>query len=184
MTSRKVILFCLIGTASSLKLRLIQSEGVSRRLRNDRYGCRAIRDGSSSRLYYSPAGIDYRPERRIDREPGTQSVSNGIVIGGSTYTVPNALGDKIIHPYGDFLLHDVGTGDGIVQAGPQDTANKLRTVPLWGVHIKSRFTHDNASLTLLNAIQRHAGEATQVTSRFNGLTAQEQQQLMTFLRSL
>jgi CxxC motif-containing protein (DUF1111 family) len=68
----------------------------------------------------------------------------GPVIGGSTYTVPNALGDKIIHPYGDFLLHDVGTGDGIVQAGPQDTANKLRTVPLWSMHVKSRFTHDNA----------------------------------------
>jgi CxxC motif-containing protein (DUF1111 family) len=108
----------------------------------------------------------------------------GAVINGGTYTVPEALGDKIIHPYGDFLLHDVGTGDGIVQAGPQDTANKLRTVPLWGLHIKSRFMHDNASLTLNDAIQRHAGEAAQVTSRFNGLTPQEQQQLITFLRSL
>jgi CxxC motif-containing protein (DUF1111 family) len=131
-----------------------------------------------------PLGLTIGPNGELIGNPGTQSVPNGIVIGGSTYTVPNALGDKIMHPYGDFLLHDVGTGDGIVQAGPQDTANKLRTVPLWGVHIKSRFTHDNASLTLLNAIQRHAGEATQVTSRFNGLTAQEQQQLMTFLRSL
>lgn len=108
----------------------------------------------------------------------------GAVINGGVYTVPKALGDKIIHPYGDFLLHDVGTGDGIVQAGPQDTANKLRTVPLWGLHIKSRFMHDNASLTLFDAIQRHAGEATQVTSRFNGLTPQEQQELITFLHSL
>jgi hypothetical protein len=38
--------------------------------------------------------------------------------------VPEALGNKIIHPYSDFLLHDIGTGDGIVQAGPQDTAEK------------------------------------------------------------
>ena len=29
--------------------------------------------------------------------------------------VDNTLGDKIIHPYSDFLLHDVGTVDGIVQ---------------------------------------------------------------------
>jgi len=108
----------------------------------------------------------------------------GAVINGGAYTVPEALGNKIIHPFGDFLLHDVGTGDGIVQAGPQDTANKLRTVPLWGLHIKSRFMHDNASLTLFDAIQRHAGEARQVTSRFNALTPQEQQQLITFLRSL
>ena len=29
--------------------------------------------------------------------------------------VPAALGNKIIHPYSDFLLHDIGTGDGIAQ---------------------------------------------------------------------
>jgi CxxC motif-containing protein (DUF1111 family) len=106
------------------------------------------------------------------------------VINGGSYTVPEALGNKIIHPFSDFLLHDVGTGDGIVQTGPQDTANKLRTVPLWGLHIKSRFMHDNASVTLSDAVQRHAGEAERVTSRFRGLTPQQQQQLITFLRSL
>ena len=29
--------------------------------------------------------------------------------------MPDALGSKIIHPYSDFLLHDIGTGDGIAQ---------------------------------------------------------------------
>jgi len=29
--------------------------------------------------------------------------------------IPQPLGNKIIRPYSDFLLHDVGTGDGIVQ---------------------------------------------------------------------
>src|SRR5207248_2818029 len=29
--------------------------------------------------------------------------------------VPAALGGKTIHPFSDFLLHDIGTGDGIVQ---------------------------------------------------------------------
>jgi CxxC motif-containing protein (DUF1111 family) len=108
----------------------------------------------------------------------------GTKINGGTYIVPEAIGNKIIHPFGDFLLHDVGTGDGIVQVGPQDTATKLRTPALWGLHIKSRFMHDNASVTLGDAIQRHAGEAQQVISRFNGLTLQQQQQLITFLRSL
>jgi CxxC motif-containing protein (DUF1111 family) len=108
----------------------------------------------------------------------------GAIINGGTYTVPVALGNKIFHPYGDFLLHDVGTGDGIVQAGPQDTAMKLRTPPLWGLHIKARFMHDNASLTMSDAVQRHAGEAQGVLTRFTGLSAQQQQQIITFLRSL
>jgi CxxC motif-containing protein (DUF1111 family) len=94
------------------------------------------------------------------------------------------LGNRIIHPYGDYLLHNVGTGDGVVQAGPADTANKLRTAPLWGLHIKSRFMHDNASMTLTDAIQRHAGEAAGVVASFNNLTAAQQQQLIVFLQSL
>jgi len=108
----------------------------------------------------------------------------GTVLNGGAYVVPAALGNKMFHPYGDFLLHDVGTGDGIVQAGPADTANKLRTAPLWGLRIKSRFMHDNASLTLIDAILRHGGEAQGVTAAFNSLTAVQQQQLITFLNSL
>jgi CxxC motif-containing protein (DUF1111 family) len=105
-------------------------------------------------------------------------------VNGGAFTVPDALGNKVIHPFSDFLLHDVGTGDGIVQGGPPDTANKLRTVPLWGLRIKSRFMHDNASMTLSDAIQRHAGEAQGVIASFTALTATQQQQLITFLKSL
>jgi CxxC motif-containing protein (DUF1111 family) len=112
------------------------------------------------------------------------TVPAGTAINGGAYTVPAALGNKVFHPYGDFLLHDVGTGDGIVQAGPADTANKLRTVPLWGLHIKSRFMHDNASMTLGDAIKRHGGEAQAATANFNLLTNAQRQQLITFLKSL
>src|SRR5207237_10354427 len=35
--------------------------------------------------------------------------------GSHLATVPKALGNKIIHPYSDFMLHDIGTGDGIAQ---------------------------------------------------------------------
>jgi CxxC motif-containing protein (DUF1111 family) len=108
----------------------------------------------------------------------------GTVINGGAYTVPEALGNKLIHPYGDFLLHDVGTGDGIVQAGPADTANKLRTPPLWGLHIKSRFMHDLESLTLHDAILRHRGEAAHVAKQFRELSPTAQQQVLTFLKSL
>ena len=72
----------------------------------------------------------------------------GTSINGGAFTVPEALGAKMIHPYGDFLLHDIGTGDGIVQNPPADTANKLRTVPLWGLRMHPRHMHDLQSLTL------------------------------------
>ena len=108
----------------------------------------------------------------------------GTVIDGGMFTVPEALGDKIIHPFSDFLLHDIGTGDGIVQVGPQDTANKLRTVPLWGLRTKARFMHDLQSLSLEDAIQRHKGEANQAERRFDELTPQERAALITFLNSL
>jgi CxxC motif-containing protein (DUF1111 family) len=112
------------------------------------------------------------------------TVRPGTLINGGQYRVPEALGSKIIHPFGDYLLHDVGTGDGIVQAGPQDTANKLRTAPLWGLHIRSRFLHDLVSLTLEDAIERHGGEAQGVIAQYNTLTAAQKAQLVAFLKSL
>ena len=108
----------------------------------------------------------------------------GTLIDGGMFTVPEALGDKVIHPFSDFLLHDIGTGDGIVQVGPQDTANKLRTVPLWGLRTKARFMHDLRSLSLDNAISRHDGEAHDPTRRFNNLNPEDRAALITFLQSL
>jgi CxxC motif-containing protein (DUF1111 family) len=108
----------------------------------------------------------------------------GTVIDGGAFTVPDALGSKIIHPYSDFLLHDIGTGDGIVQNPPQDTANKLRTVPLWGLRMHPRHMHDLKSLTLGDAIERHRGEAEQVRDRFRDLSPADKTSLFTFLNSL
>jgi CxxC motif-containing protein (DUF1111 family) len=108
----------------------------------------------------------------------------GTSINGGAFTVPEALGNKLIHPYSDFLLHDIGTGDGIVQNPPADTANKLRTVPLWGLRMHPRHMHDLKSLTLEDAIERHDGEAEQERDRFRRLSAAEKQALFTFLNSL
>ena len=108
----------------------------------------------------------------------------GTIINGGAFTVPDALGSKVIHPYGDFLLHDIETGDGIVQNPPQDTANKLRTVPLWGLRMHPRHMHDLKSLTLENAIERHGGEAEHVRNRFRDLRPLEKQEIITFLNSL
>jgi CxxC motif-containing protein (DUF1111 family) len=108
----------------------------------------------------------------------------GSKINGGKFTVPAALGNKIIHPYSDFLLHDVGTGDGIVQNGGQSTANKMRTRALWGVRTNDRHMHDGLSLTFDDAIRRHRGEASGVTSNYNNLSTTQKNQLITFLKSL
>ena len=108
----------------------------------------------------------------------------GTSINGGALTVAAALGNKIIHPYGDFLLHDIGTGDGIVQNGGQATRNKVRTQPLWGVRTHDRHKHDGTSLTFDGAIQRHAGEAAFVRSNYNSLSTTQQNQIITFLKSL
>jgi len=108
----------------------------------------------------------------------------GTMINGGTLTVPEALGNKIIHPFGDFLLHDVGTGDGIVQNGGQDTANKMRTPPLWGVRMRNRLMHDGNSLTFEDAIERHRGEAADASDNFRRLLPRQRSALIAFLHSL
>jgi CxxC motif-containing protein (DUF1111 family) len=50
--------------------------------------------------------------------PSITTAPAGTAINGGAFVVPAALGSKIINPFSDFLLHDVGTGDGIVQNGP------------------------------------------------------------------
>jgi CxxC motif-containing protein (DUF1111 family) len=62
----------------------------------------------------------------------TTTAPAGTVINGGQFSVPEALGNKIILPYSDFLLHDAGTSDGVMQNSPQDTANKL-ALPHCGV---------------------------------------------------
>ena len=115
--------------------------------------------------------------------PTFVTAAAGTVINGGTFEVPEALGNKIIHPYSDFLLHDVGTGDGIIQGDPS-TENKIRTPPLWGLHVRPRLMHDGDSATLTDAIMRHRGEASAVTNKFFSLSSQERESVMTFLKSL
>jgi CxxC motif-containing protein (DUF1111 family) len=108
----------------------------------------------------------------------------GTVINRGAFTVPEALGSKVIRPFSDFLLHDVGTGDGIVQNGGQATRNRLRTPPLWGVRSRPRLMHDGETLTRNEAILRHAGQANSVINAYRNLSVNQKNQLVAFLNSL
>jgi len=119
----------------------------------------------------------------------------GTVFNGGTFVVPDALGNKTFHPFGDFLLHDIGTGDGIVETNGELTRNKMRTAPLWGVRTRDRLMHDGGSssaptnsgaqsFTLNEAILRHAGQASSSRSAYQALTPLQKAQLIRFLKSL
>ncbi|HVF58114.1 MAG TPA: di-heme oxidoredictase family protein [Pyrinomonadaceae bacterium] len=135
-------------------------------------------DGVAGSNLFNQVGCNICHVRSITTSPA------GTVINGGALTVPAALGNKIIHPFGDFLLHDVGTGDGIVQNGGAATANEMRTPPLWGMRTRNRLMHDGASLLRGDAILRHAGEATNVINNYRALTTTQKNQLITFLNSL
>jgi len=108
----------------------------------------------------------------------------GTLINGGAFTVPAALGNKIIHPFSDFALHNVGTGDGIVQNAGQGTANQMRTPPLWGIRARNRLMHEGLNITIFDSIQLHAGQATTARNNFNALTAGQRNDLIAFVLSL
>ncbi len=108
----------------------------------------------------------------------------GSVINGGAFVVPAALGDKTIHPFSDFLLHDVATGDGIVQNGGQGTRNQLRTPPLWGLRVKTRVMHDGVTFTRTEAILRHGNQAAGARNAFQALSAGSRQDVINFLFTL
>src|SRR6185503_1455336 len=111
----------------------------------------------------------------------------GTRINGGEFIVPPALGDKFIHPYSDFLLHEIGTGDGIPitpNAEDASTANQIRTAPLWALRTRNRLMHDGLSFTREEAIARHGGQAALTRQRFDALTAAQKTLLMKFLNSL
>ena len=112
------------------------------------------------------------------------TVAPGTLINGGALRVGNALGNKRIRPFSDFLLHDVDTGDGIVQNGGQGSRNRMRTPPLWGLRLRGRFMHDGQSLTLTDAIRRHGNQADFARDAFNALGSTSKSNLLAFLNSL
>lgn len=111
----------------------------------------------------------------------------GTVINGGGFRIPFALGNRIFHPYSDFLSHDIATGDGIpVLPGPEYAATNvaMRTAPLWALRTRNRLMHDGLSFTKQEAIQRHGNQAAGVRDRYNALTDPQRSLVLTFLDSL
>src|SRR5215831_12713 len=116
----------------------------------------------------------------------TQTITTapaGTVLPGGFIVTP-ALGNKIIHPYSDYLLHDIGTNDPIVQNGGKDTYNKVRTAPLWGLRNRTFYLHDLSAPTVTATIQSHRGQAQASSDAFQALSTADKKKLIQFLDSL
>jgi CxxC motif-containing protein (DUF1111 family) len=157
---------------------------------------------SNFMLFLAPAAPSLQG---IPGNPSVQSIANGqslfnrvhcslchtptLQTGASSFAA--GLSNQSAALYSDLLVHHMGSGlaDNISQgtAGPDE----FRTAPLWGVGQHLFFLHDGRADSsnggLLRAIEDHAGsgsEANRVIDLFQQLNAQQQQDLLNFLRSL
>jgi len=101
------------------------------------------------------------------------------------------LNEVEFHPYTDLLLHDMGPelDDGYTEGGA--ATSEWRTAPLWGLGLaelsqggQGFYLHDGRARTLREAIGFHGGEAAESRALFDALSVDEQEQLLTYLRSL
>ncbi len=101
------------------------------------------------------------------------------------YSEYPALKDKVIAPYSDLLVHDVGRGKGSVATGPRLTKGEFRTAPLWGLGLtKGPYWHDGSTETLEDAVDRHEGEGLSARDKWRKLSKTDRDALLKFLRSL
>ena len=84
--------------------------------------------------------------------------------------------------FSDLLLHDIGTGDGIVQGVA--FASEIRTPALWGLRFRRPLLHDGTAATPDDAIRRHTGEAALARMAFEMLGEADRAALLAFLGSL
>ncbi|MBR1594677.1 MAG: thiol oxidoreductase [Alloprevotella sp.] len=105
------------------------------------------------------------------------------------------LGGQTIHPYSDYLIHDMGSE--IMGVGLNDNyvsglcrGNEWRTTPLWGIGLQQKvnghtyFLHDGRARNLVEAIMWHGGEGYASRQKFANMNRTQRAQLIRFIESL
>ncbi len=93
--------------------------------------------------------------------------------------------------YSDLLLHDMGPELADNYPEGEATGSEWRTTPLWGIGIVENalggtpfYLHDGRTSDLREAIRLHGGEAETARDDFISLSAEDQNALLAFLKSL
>lgn len=111
-------------------------------------------------------------------DPDTTAGSRHFAAAGCTACHRPQIGQA--RAFSDFLLHDIGTGDGIAEG---DAApGEMRTAALWGIRSRQMYLHDGSAGSIAEAIARHGGEAAAARERFAALPEPEQRQLLAFVK--
>jgi CxxC motif-containing protein (DUF1111 family) len=106
-----------------------------------------------------------------------------------TSPVP-ALSNRVIYPWSDFLLHDMG--DELADNRPDGlaTGREWRTAPLWGLRVMRDFLngdaflmHDGRARSVDEAILLHGGEAQAARDAFVALSTELRAALLDFVES-
>lgn len=100
------------------------------------------------------------------------------------------LGSQVIHPYSDYLLHDMGQG--LNDNYPSGLAQgcEWRTTPLWGLGLQqvvnghTYFLHDGRARNLTEAIMWHDGEGAASRILYSRMSKEDRDAVITFLNSL
>jgi CxxC motif-containing protein (DUF1111 family) len=94
-------------------------------------------------------------------------------------------GNFTFRPRSDFLVHDMGSlGDRIGNDGDSVATTRLmRTAPLWGLHLRTKFLHDGRATTIPDAIHAHDGQALQSVRNFDALGSSDRNAMLTAMMS-
>lgn len=130
------------------------------------------------------------PEQKITQKNGEKLFHQ---IGCTSCHRPSfTLDDKTkIHPYSDFLLHDLGSGLADGRSDFKASGSEWRTQPLWGLKYakkvlkkEPRYLHDARARSLEEAILWHDGEALRAKLAFMALHVNQRDELIKFLKEL
>lgn len=103
---------------------------------------------------------------------------------------PAELAGRVIHPYTDLLLHDLGEALSDRRPSFGARGEEWRTAPLWGVGLFERVNghglllHDGRARGLVEAILWHGGEAESARQAFLHMAQRDRAALIAFLESL
>jgi CxxC motif-containing protein (DUF1111 family) len=137
----------------------------------------------------APATGIVRDGEALFRSIGCPACHRPSFVTGTTMG-PVHLRGRLIRPYTDLLLHDMG--EELADGRPEGLADgrMWRTPPLWGVGRpqtpagRQTFLHDGRARSLDEAVLWHGGEARPARDAFSRLTAEERRALIAFLKSL
>jgi Di-haem oxidoreductase, putative peroxidase len=85
---------------------------------------------------------------------------------------------------GNFSARGIFTDFRSHQVSDDPTQPRLRTAALWGIAEHKQFGHDGSAKTLDTIIRRHAGDAQHSRMRYESVTTDQQQEIITFLQRM